>query len=62
MSALTWEPYGEVLEGTDFENMLREVLQTLQTRVRRANMEWRCPVVHTLRAYVLEFQSLLGSR
>ena len=33
MSALTWEPYGEVLEGSDFEKMLREVLQTLQTRL-----------------------------
>ena len=62
MSALTWEPYGEVLERTDFENMLREVLATLQTRLRRANMEWRCPMTHTLRAYVCEFQSLLGSR
>ena len=62
MSALTWEPYGEVLEGIDFEIMLREVLDILQTRLRRANNEWRCPIAKTLRAYVSEFQSLLGSR
>ena len=61
MSALTWEPYGEVLEGSDFEKMLREVLQTLQTRLRRANNEWRCPVAETLRACVIEFESLLGT-
>ena len=61
MSALTWEPYGQVLERSDFENMLREVLPTLQTRLRRANDEWRCPVAETLRACVFEFESLLAT-
>lgn len=61
MSALTWEPYGQVLERSDFEKMLREVLLTLQTRLRRAKTEWRCPVGETLRACVFEFESLLGS-
>ena len=44
MSALTWEPQGQELETTEFHKMLREVLKTLDGRLRRANNHWRCRI------------------